>query len=52
MTPKHNIYPEGRQERCVNGENITKQVQAWQQQQGVVWPWDDLTQAQFALTFL
>ena len=46
------IYAEGNQEWYINDLDITDQVRAWQQQQGISWPWDQATQAQFALTFL
>jgi hypothetical protein len=39
------------QEWWVNGNHITSKVQAWMEQQGVTWPWDDETQMQFVLTF-
>ena len=46
------IWSDGTQEWRVNGEDITAQVLTWQQQQGVVWPWDRQTQVLFQLTFL
>jgi len=45
------IYADGTQAWWVNGENITKQVEKWMEQQGVVWPWDPATQTQFVLTW-
>lgn len=45
------IYPSGEQEWWVRGENISLQVVAWMQQQSISWPWDELTQMQFALLF-
>jgi hypothetical protein len=35
----------------VYGKPITDEVQAWQQEQGVTWPWDEQTQALFILRF-
>jgi len=46
------ISADGDQEWFINGEDITVQVLTWQQQQGVVWPWDRQTQVLFQLTFL
>jgi hypothetical protein len=41
----------GDHEWWVNGRDITQEVNAWMQKQGVIWPWDEETQVQFTLTF-
>jgi len=46
------IWANGKKSWFINNRNITDEVEKWLQQQGVIWPWNDATQAQFALTFL
>ena len=46
------IGSDGRQQWYMLGQNITEEVRAWQQQQGISWPWDTAVQTQFVMTFL
>ena len=45
------IHANGYQEWWVRDQEITSQVEAWMQTQGVTWPWDEETQMQFILTW-
>jgi len=45
------IHADGTQAWWVCGQEITDEVLAWMQQQGVSWPWDEETQMLFQLTW-
>ena len=45
------IWPDGRQEWWVCGEDITLGAAAWMRSIHITWPWDDQTQILFLLTW-
>jgi hypothetical protein len=45
------IPNDGSHEWWVNDQNKTQQIKDWMELQGVDWPWDELTQMQFAFIF-
>ena len=46
------ITCKGKKEWWINGERITVKVERWMKLREISWPWDELTQVEFQLTWL
>ena len=45
------IQADGHQEWWVNGNNITAKAEQWMELNEIPWPWDELTQVEFLLSW-